>query len=346
MKVRYSDAVGLATDLLLAVGYDRPKAAAVARALALAEAWNLSSHGLLRLPIYLDRTAAGGYDPGAELTTVTDLGALLVLDGGTSLGHWQMSRAVELGTPRAKEFGIAAIAIGNSGHCGALGVYAADAAEAGLVSLAFSCGPAVLPPWGGNQRLLSTSPIAAGFPLTPQPAIVDLALSTVARGKIAAYARRREPLPEGWALDATGQPTTDPEEALLGMLSPLGGAKGFALAFLVEALTAGLVGPSLSKDMPDFFDQNSLGRPQGISHLLLLIDPAKTDAGSDPEAAFQRFTALATATAAAGGRVPGARRLAPSQVGPHLVVEIHDELLEGLRERRRAIALDGPATTP
>jgi (2R)-3-sulfolactate dehydrogenase (NADP+) len=347
MKIRYADAVELATDLLLAAGYDRPKAAAVARALGLAEAWGLSSHGLLRLPLYLDRTAAGGYDPAAELTTVTDLGALLVLDGGTSLGHWQMSRAVELGAPRAREFGIAAIAIGNSGHCGALGVYAADAAEAGLVSLAFSCGPAVLPPWGGNQRLLSTSPIAAGFPLSPQPAVVDLALSTVARGKIAAYASRKEALPEGWALDATGRPTTDAEEALRGMLSPLGGAKGFALAFLVEALTAGLVGPSLSKDMPDFFDQNSLGRPQGISHLLLLIDPATTDAGGDPQAALERFTALAAATAAAGGRVPGARRLAPSRIGPHLVVDVEDELLESLRERQRTIAsaVDGPTAT-
>lgn len=338
MKVRYGEAVGLASDLLLAAGYDEPKAAAVARALGLAEAWGLSSHGLLRLPIYLDRTAAGGYAADAELTTVTDLGALLVMDGGTGLGHWQMSRAVELATPRAKERGVAAVAIGNSGHCGALGVYAADAAEAGLVSLAFSCGPAVLPAWGGDQRLLSTSPIAAGFPLSPQPAIVDLALSTVARGKIAAYANRKEPLPEGWALDATGRPTTDPEEALRGMLSPLGGAKGFALAFLVEAITAGLVGPSLSKDMPDFFDQNSLGRPQGISHLLLLIDPAKTDAGGDPQGALKRFAALASATVTAGGRAPGARRLAPSQVHPDLIIDVDDAVLGALRKRQKASA--------
>jgi len=141
--------------------------------------------------------------------------------------------------PGAKQFGLAAVAIKNSGHCGALGVYAADAAEAGMVSLVFSCGPAVLPPWGGTGRLLSTSPIAAGFPLSPRPAVIDLALSTVARGKIAAYANRGEALPEGWALDSSGQPTIDPHEALSGVLSPLGGAKASHLPTLLRHLPLG-----------------------------------------------------------------------------------------------------------
>lgn len=334
MKISYGEAVQLATDLLMGVGHDRDKASAVARALGLAEIWGLSSHGLLRLPIYLDRAEAGGYAANAQLRTVTDLGALLVMDGETGLGHWQLSHAVDLAIPRARQFGLAAVAIGNSGHCGALGVYAADAAAEGMVSLIFSSGPAVLPPWGGTEKLLSTSPIAAGFPLSPRPMIVDLALSTAARGKIAAYASRGEPLPEGWALDSAGQPTTDAREALTGMLSPLGGAKGFALAFLVEALTAGLVGPKLSKNMPDFFDRNSLGQPQGIAHLLLVIDPTRADVNGDIQAAAQRFEELAAATNASGGRVPGSRRLAPSQVTPDMLLDIEDQLLTNLRERR------------
>jgi len=333
MRIRYDEAVQLSTDLLMGAGHDQTKATAVARALGLAEAWNLSSHGLLRLPSYLDRIEAGGYAADAQLQPVTDLGALMVMDGQTGLGHWQLSQAVDLAVPRAKQLGLAAVAIGNSGHCGALGVYAADAAEAGMVSLVFSCGPAVLPPWGGTERLLSTSPIAAGFPLFPRPAVIDLALSTVARGKIAAYANRGEALPEGWALDSSGQPTNDPYKALTGMLSPLGGAKGFALAFLVEALTAGLVGPQLSKNIPDFFDRNSLSQPQQIAHLLVLIDPARADVNGDPQAAAARFAALAAATHSAGGRVPGGRRLAPSQVGPELILNIDDLLLKGLDAR-------------
>lgn len=334
MKISYSNAVQLATDLLVGVGHDLNKAAAVARALGLAEAWGLGSHGMLRLPTYLDRVEAGGYAADAQLTTVTDLGALMVMDGGTGLGHWQLSQAVDLAVPRAKQFGLAAVAIGNSGHCGALGVYAGDAAEAGMVSLIFSCGPAVIPPWGGTEKLLSTSPIAAGFPLSPRPMVVDLALSTVARGKIAAFANRGELLPEGWALDSNGQPTTDPHIALAGMLSPLGGAKGFALAFLVEAFTAGLIGPRLSKDLPDFFDRKSVAQPQGIAHLLVLVDPRQTDVNSDPQAATERFANLAAATNAAGGRTPGARRLAPSEVQPGLQLDIEDQLLSGLIERQ------------
>jgi (2R)-3-sulfolactate dehydrogenase (NADP+) len=334
MRLTFREAIDLSSDLLVDAGESDGNAARVARALALAEAWKLGSHGLLRLPIYLDRLRAGGYMPDAPLTTVTDLGALTVFDGNTGLGHWQLSRAVEHALPRARQFGIAAVAIGDSGHCGALGVYAADVAEAGMASVLFSCGPAVLPPWGGNDRLLSTSPIAAGFPLMPRPAIIDLALSTVARGKIAAYAQRGERLPDGWALDADGVPTNDAASALTGMLSPLGGAKGFALAFLVEALTAVMVGPKLSRDVPDFFDRNSLSQPQGIAHLLIVVDPSRTDVGADPDAAMKRLEGLAAATAEAGGRTPGARRLAPSEVDDGTEVDIDDDLIAQLRQRR------------
>jgi (2R)-3-sulfolactate dehydrogenase (NADP+) len=294
--------------------------------LALAEAWNLGSHGLLRLPIYLERLRAGGCNPRAELQSVTDLGALQVFDGQAGLGHWQLSAAVERAIPRARQYGIAAVALGNSSHCGALGVYAADAAEAGMVAVLFSSGPPILPAWGGTEALLSTSPIAAGFPLQPRPAVIDLALSTVARGKIAAYAARGEALPEGWALDAQGKPTTDATAALTGLLSPLGGAKGFALAYMVESLTAGLVGPSLSRDMPDFFDPDSHGLPQSIAHFLVMIDPAQTDAGADPAGAARRIAQLARSTADAGGRAPGSRRAALSEITPDTLIDIDDAL--------------------
>lgn len=339
MKITYEDAVQLASRLLRGAGLDAANAAATARVLALAEAWDLSSHGLLRLPVYLDRLQSGGYNATAALKPVTDLGALLVLDGEAGMGHWQMSSAVQMAVPRAKEFGLCAVAVGNSSHCGALGVYAADAADAGMVALVLSSGPPVLPAWGGTKALLSTSPIAAGFPLSPRPAVVDLALSTVARGKIAAYAARGETLPEGWALDSKGQPTTDAKAALSGLLSPLGGAKGFALAYLVESLTAALVGPSLSKDMPDFFDKNTLGQQQGIAHLLLVFDPTRTDVSADPAAAARRIAELAKATRDAGGRTPGTRRMAPSEVQPDLPLDVDESLWTDLQNRPEMDAL-------
>lgn len=340
MKVEAGVARDVATRLLAGVGLRADRAAATARAIVLAEVWGLASHGLLRLPVYLDRTVAGGHPADADLGVVTDTGALVVLDGGGGLGHWQLGEALALGVERAREHGVALVAVGDSGHCGALGVHVADTATAGMASLAFSTGPAVLPPWEGDARLLSTSPVAAGFPGTPRPIVVDLAMSTVARGKIAAYAARGDELPDGWALDASGEPTNDPAVALAGMLSPLGGAKGFALAFMVEALTAGLVGPSRAQQVTDFFDAGAIDRRQGIAHLAIVIDPARTDgAGNAPDVA-RRLLELARATEEAGGRVPGSRRQPASEITDEVEIDVPDAIWEGLV--RRSSALDGP----
>jgi (2R)-3-sulfolactate dehydrogenase (NADP+) len=334
MKVTVQEASTLATELLERTGLDAGKARSTARVLVLAERWGIGSHGFLRLPIYLDRTSAGGFPADADFVTRLDTGPLLTLDGSGGMGHWQMSRATDEAVSRARQYGVSAVAVGNSGHCGALGVYAADSAAAGMVALVFSCGPAVLPAWGGTRPLLSTSPLAAGFPLDGGPVIVDMALSTVARGKIAAYAREGRPLPDGWALDSTGAPTNDAQAALRGLLAPLGGAKGFALAFMVEALTAGLIGPLLSADVPDFFSVESQDQPQSIAHLLIVLDPTKLDVGGDPQAAAERMQVLAERTREMGGRVPGSRRIAVGDVSASDVIELSDELWTELENRR------------
>lgn len=333
MRVTVDDATALATRLLESVGLAPDKASDTARVLVIAECWGIGSHGFLRLPIYLDRTRAGGFAADAELVTSLDTGPLLTLDGGGGLGHWQLARATQEGVARAARFGVSAVAVGNSGHCGALGVYAADAAAAGMVALVFSSGPAVLPAWGGTRPLLSTSPLAAGFPLPGGPVIVDMALSTVARGKIAAYAREGRALPDGWALDSDGIPTNDAQAALTGLLAPLGGAKGFALAFMVEALTAGLVGPLLSADVPDFFSKDDEHRAQSIAHLLLVLDPARLDAGGSPDAAANRLLDLAERTQEMGGRVPGSRRIPADELSGDDVFEVPDELWAELQGR-------------
>jgi (2R)-3-sulfolactate dehydrogenase (NADP+) len=333
MNVTVAEATALATELLVRTGLDIDKAKTTARVLVLAERWGLGSHGFLRLPVYLDRTNAGGFPVDAELVTTHDTGPLLTLDGGGGMGHWQMTRATAEAVDRARQYGISAVAVGNSGHCGALGVYAADAAAAGMAALVFSCGPAALPAWGATRPLLSTSPIAAGFPLDDGPIIVDMALSTVARGKIAAYAREGRPLPDGWALDANGVPTNDAQAALTGLLAPLGGAKGFALAFMVEALTAGLVGPLLSADVPDFFSEEARDRPQSIAHLLLVLDPTKLDSSGDPDAARKRMQDLAERTRDMGARVPGSRRIAAESLAEGDVLELPQELWEELQGR-------------
>lgn len=301
----------LASELLADVGMGMAEARRSAQSIVLADAWGIPSHGLSRLPHYLRRLTAGGCNPRAVLRERVDTGPLLQFDGEDGLGHWQLWRAAELARDRCAQHGVAVAAVGRSSHCGALGVYTLPALGAGFVALAFTNGPAAMPPWGGSAPVLSTSPIAAGIPCRPRPAIVDLATSAVARGKVAAHARRGEPLEPGWAFSRDGRPTTDPAAALAGMLAPLGGPKGYALAFLVEALTGGLVGPLLSAEVRDMFTEADDAEPQGISHLVLTLDPVRLDVdGSDGT----RLDELARRVTEAGGRAPGSGRPLPEEL--------------------------------
>lgn len=320
MKLTVGSAQRLAAGLLSAAGMDPAAARTTARCVVMADVWGLASHGLLRLPYYLKRIEAGGYPAGARLETVHDSGPVMSLDGGGGLGHWQLWHAAELVTARAARLGLAAVSVANSGHCGALGLYTVPGIEAGLITLAFSNGPAVMAPWGAATPLLSTSPLAAGIPTRPRPTIIDMATSTVARGKIAGYADRGQELPPGWALDANGQPTTDPAAALSGLLAPMGGAKGFALALLVEALAGGLAGPNLSADVSDMFADSLASVPQRLGHLLIALDPDRFDAGDG--SARRRLDSLAESVTKVGGRQPGARRRLPGEVDQASPVEV------------------------
>jgi (2R)-3-sulfolactate dehydrogenase (NADP+) len=318
-------AIERAQKLLEAAGVPSKEAATTARCIVASDRWGIGSHGLMRLPFYLSRLEAGGINPKAELKTVTDLPSLIVFDGDDGLGHWQLQSAAELATKRALVNGIAAVGVGRSNHCGALGIYVWPMINEGLVGIAFSTGPAVMPPWGGNKSLLSTSPIAAGIPTNP-PTVVDLATSAVARGKIQAKAQAGAELEPGWAFTKDGAPTTDAKEALAGMLAPLGGVKGYAVAVLVESLTGMLIGPTLAKNIPDMFaaDQNAL--PQQISHFIIAIDASKLSV----DGSHSRTADFANEVKAAGGRLPGSNRVNPGALNLNDEITITDQVFAQL----------------
>lgn len=345
MSLTLGEARAIATALLAAEGMPLARARTTAELVTLADLWGIGSHGLFRLPYYLDRIADGGYPRDAELTGVTDTGPLVVLDGGGGLGHWQVHQAAETARDRAQQHGLAMVAVGNSGHCGALSAYLLPLLDAGLAGLVFSNGPAVMPAWGGIQPLLSTSPLAAAFPGPTGPILVDMALAAVARGKVVAKAKAGQTLPDGWALDADGQPTTDPAAALGGMLAPLGGAKGFALALVVELLTGGLVGPVLSADVTDLFDPNRNRDPQRIAHVVIAVDPRRTDVGGDPVGSQERVGELAQRIAASGGRVPGAARTLGRELVDDVPLVVDPSVEADLRARYADIrtASESPA---
>jgi (2R)-3-sulfolactate dehydrogenase (NADP+) len=201
--------------------------------------------------------------------------------------------------------GVAVAAIRRSHHCGVAGHPVERLAESGLVAMLFANTPAAMAPWGGRTATFGTNPIAFACPLPDQPPIViDLSLSKVARGNILAAKQKGQPIPEGWALDSEGRPTTDPDAALKGTMVPLGDAKGTALALMVELLAAGLTGATFAADATSFLDDK--GGPPGTGQLLIALDPARIG-GPGAMAHFGRLASQITAQD--GTRLPGIRRL-------------------------------------
>ena len=333
MSIKAKLAVAHATTLLEKVGVPNSNALSTARAIVLSDVWGNASHGVMRLPFYLKRITMGGVNAEAELSTLSERGAIIGLDGQDGLGHWQVWEGAKLGVQKAKEFGISLVSIKNSSHCGALGVYLYPALDAGQISLIFTNGPAVMPAVGGHAPLLSTSPIAAGIPAS-QPIIVDLSTSAVARGKIAAAAKSGGTIPEGWSVDKDGKSITDAKAALMGMLAPLGGAKGFALGLMVESLSAGLSGGPLSTEVTDMFNPDDDSKPQGISHTIITIDPSDLGDGSS----YSDFNKLAAQVKETGGRVPGEKRSHPREIENHEIT-VADPVLKDLNDWAEKLGL-------
>ncbi|MEM5819270.1 MAG: Ldh family oxidoreductase, partial [Desulfitobacterium hafniense] len=169
-----------------------------------------------------------------------------------------------------EQLGICAVGIKGSNHCGASGYYCELAAEQGLVSIVLTDGPPATPPWGGREAYFGTNPMAFGLPRAQKPhIIVDLATSLAARGKVIRAAAQGEKIPEGWALDREGLPTTDPQAALTGVLLPMAGAKGYALSLVVEHLAGVLVGAGFGKDVAWQYSEGN--KPANVGHFIILV---------------------------------------------------------------------------
>ena len=198
-------------------------------------------------------------------------------------------------------------AIRRSHHYGVAGHHVEKLADQGLVALLFGNTPAAMAPWGGKTPLFGTNPIAFAAPVAGrEPMVIDLATSRVARGNILTASQKGNPIPEGWALDADGAPTTDPAAALKGSMVPMAGAKGAALALMIEVLAAALTGAAFGRDATSFFDAR--GNPPNTGQLMIAIDPSAT---ADDMAG--RLAMLAGLIEDDGARLPGSSRMARRQ---------------------------------
>ena len=280
-------------------------AQATARALLAAELEGIASHGASRIPQYCGHLANGRARGSAVPAIVGDARAACVVDARGGLAFEACALAGREATRRAREFGVAFVAVANSNHFGVAAHHLEPIAAAGLVGIAMGNSPAAMPAWGGKRALFGTNPIAAVFPRRDAPALsIDLSLSAVARGKIMVAARDGKPIPEGWALDADGKPTTDAKAALAGSMLPAGGVKGAMLALVVELLVCALSGSAFGFESDSFFTEE--GRPTRFGQALLAIDPR---ALAGDEVYLERVeTLIAVMIADPAVRLPGARR--------------------------------------
>jgi len=321
----------LCARVLVRAGADSHVAETVAQALTAAEADGLGSHGISRLPHYAAQVRSGKVDGRAIPRIEHTARAAVRVDACGGFAFTAIRIGLQAALELLPDTGIVGVSVSNSHHAGAAGHHVEFAAKRGALALGFSNSPAGMAPWGGHQGVFGTNPIAFACSRNDGSALViDLSLSKVARGKVMQAQRLGESIPEGWAIDAQGAPTTDPGAALAGNMLPIGEAKGAALALMVEILSAALTGSNLAFEAGSFFTAD--GPAPRIGQFFILIHAAAF-AG---DAFDERLTTLLDAILAQPGcRLPGDRRVASRARSACDGVLLDAALLAELRELAR-----------
>ncbi|HEU5443895.1 MAG TPA: Ldh family oxidoreductase [Steroidobacteraceae bacterium] len=324
----------LAARALEASGAAAGQSLSTARALVAAEADGQSGHGLGRVPSYASQVRAGKVD-GRALPSFRRLAAAAVrIDAAHGFAYPALDVAVETLPGLAREHGLAIATIHRSHHIGAAGYTAERLARQGCVGFVCSNTPPAMAFAGCARPMMGTNPIAFAAPLPERaPLVIDMALSQVARSRIVAAQSTGKGIPTGWATDSNGRPTTDPSAALAGALTPIGGAKGAALALVIEILCGALAGGHFGWEASSFLDDR--GAAPAVGQVLLAFDAHSLSAGGF---AARMSVLLATLGEQDGARIPGDRRLASraraASGGIDIAPALHDRLTTLARAER------------
>lgn len=317
-----------ASRALIAGGTTPANAAPLANAIMAAERDGIASHGLAYLPTYLEHVACGKVDGAAE-PTVTVTGAVVSVDARSGFAHPAISAGFARLVDVAHEYGVACLAVKNSYNAGVLGYHAERLASRGVVALCFTNAPASIAPFGGSKPVVGTNPFALGVPDLDGGCamVIDQSSSVVAKSELIKHARAGSAIPIGWALDAHGQPTSDPEAGLKGTMVPSGGYKGFGIGLMVEVFAALLTGATLGKDASPF--SGPVGGPPRTGQFFFAVDPVATG-GSD---LARRLSILADAIdVQPGTQKPGDRAQRARQQALAHGVEVSGQLIERIRQ--------------
>ena len=335
MKVAVNELCALVSAALRRAGANPAMADSTARALVLAESQGLGSHGLSRVAQYATHLKNGRVDGQAVAQVLRRKGGAVLVSAGDGLAFPACALAVTEAVQAAREHGVAFAGVQRSHHCGVLVDHLRAVADAGMVGLGFANSPAAMPAAGGRHPIFGTNPVAAVFPRRgADPLLIDLSLSEVARGKLMVAAKEGRSIPAGWALDAQGQPTTDPAAGLQGSMLPVGAAtspKGAMLALVIELLVTALIGGRFGFEASSFFVDE--GNRPGIGQAFIVVDPgALAGPPSASDAYLDRIEVLVLEMLRDDGvRLPGARREALRRRALAEGVEVPEALLAAWR---------------
>jgi LDH2 family malate/lactate/ureidoglycolate dehydrogenase len=271
MRVKAEDLFDFCLNVLKCVGVKEDDAKIIADNLILANLRGVDSHGIARLPIYVERVIRGYIKPQGPIEIVREQGATALIDAHNNFGQVAAMYTTNLAAEKARRLGVSSVGVRNANHFGMAAYYALKLTQHKLIGIVLSNGPPAIAPWGGKKPMIGTNPLCIGFPMGKgeNSIILDMAISAVARGKIRLAALKGEKIPEGWAFDENGNPTTDPAVALKGTLAPVGGPKGYGLALILDLLCGLVTGSSYLQNVKALDDFSG---PSGTGFFIEAID--------------------------------------------------------------------------
>jgi LDH2 family malate/lactate/ureidoglycolate dehydrogenase len=244
------DLIVFCSDIFRSVGISKTEAEIIAQKLVAANLRGVESHGVFRVFYYLEGIRKGLINPKPHIKIIKETENIVTIDGDNCIGQVGGDKATEIVIKKAKKNGICIAGLKNTNHVGMLTDYAVKIVKKELIGLVIANTAPAMAPWGGKKMLIGTNPLCIGFPIDENNFIIhDIATSTVSAGKIASFARHNRKIPTGWAHDQNGKSTTDPKEALRGLLTPIGGYKGYGIALSIDILAGILIGDNIGYNL-------------------------------------------------------------------------------------------------
>jgi LDH2 family malate/lactate/ureidoglycolate dehydrogenase len=342
-RVMPAELKAVVSTIFQSCGMNGADAKLLAGALTAADQRGIHSHGTLRVPEYVDKLTIGGVDPRARPAIAQDNGTALIIDAHNAMGqiaaHFAMTAAIQ----RARTIHVAIAAVRNSNHCGAMDNWASMALAHDMIGLAATNALPTMAPWGGIDKIVGINPLAVAIPAASEvPVVLDIAFGATAHGKIRVYHQKGHPIPEGWAFDADGRPTTDAGAAMEGLIQPIGSHKGVGLGIVIGIFSTLLSGASYGTELGNMIDGPKAGKD---GHIFAAIDIA----AFQPVDLFKKRVDVISRQIQSSRRRTGVDRLYP----PGLLeteferryegegIPLNDETIAGIRAAARRVGIAG-----